>query len=56
MTKIQKAKELVSEIGKDKAIAFFQERIKAIGKPETFQQVCEISGNEVAINFIKEKL
>ena len=52
-TVIGKAKELMEEVGIEKAIAFFQKRIDDIGKPKNFQEVCNISGNETAIDFIK---
>jgi hypothetical protein len=52
-TVIGKAKELIEEVGTEKAIAFFQKRIDDIGKPKNFQEVCNISGNETAIDFIK---
>jgi len=52
-TVIGKAKELIEEVGNEKAIAFFQKRIDDIGKPKNFQDVCNISGNETAIDFIK---
>ena len=52
-TVIGKAKELIEEVGTEKAIAFFQKRIDDIGEPKNFQDVCNISGNETAIDFIK---
>ena len=52
-TVIGKAKELIEEVGNEKAIAFFQKRIDDIGEPKNFQDVCNISGNETAIDFIK---
>ena len=52
-TVISKAKELIEEVGTEKAIAFFQKRIDDIGKPKNFQDICNISGNETAIDFIK---
>lgn len=52
-TVISKAKELIEEVGTEKAIAFFQKRIDDIGEPENFQDICKISGNETAIDFIK---
>ena len=55
-TKIHKAKELIEELGTEKAIAFFQKRIDDIGKPKNFQDICNISGNETAIDFIKGKI
>lgn len=55
-TVISKAKELMEEVGTEKAIAFFQERIDLIGKPKNFQDICNISGNETAIDFINGKI
>jgi hypothetical protein len=52
-TVISKAKELIEEVGTEKAIAFFQKRIDDIGIPKNFQDVCNIAGNETAIDFIK---
>ena len=54
-TIIGKAKELVKEVGTEKAIAFFQKRIDDIGNPKNFQDICNISGNEIAIDFINGK-
>jgi hypothetical protein len=53
VTIIDKAKELILALGDEKAIAFFQKRINEIGEPKNFQDVCRISGNETAIDFIK---
>jgi hypothetical protein len=53
VTIIDKAKELILELGDEKAIAFFQKTINEIGEPKNFQDVCRISGNETAIDFIK---
>ena len=52
-TVISKAKELIEEVGTEKAIAFFQKRLDDIGEPKNFQDICKISGNETAIDFIK---
>lgn len=52
-TVISKAKELIEEVGTEKAIAFFQKRIDDIGEPKNFQDICNISGNQTAIDFIK---
>ena len=52
-TIIYKAKEMIKEVGTEKAIDFFQKRIDDIGKPKNFQDVCNISGNETVIDFIK---
>jgi len=55
MTVIGKAKELLEKEGKEKAIAFFEERIKKIGEPKNFQDICNISGNETAIKWLKDQ-
>jgi hypothetical protein len=54
-TVIDKAKELIEEVGAEKAIGFFQERIDLVGEPKDFQDICDISGSETAIDFIKGK-
>ena len=53
-TVIGKAKELIKSVGKDKAIEFFQKRIDLIGEPKTFQDICDMSGNETAVSYIKD--
>lgn len=55
-TVIGKAKELIEEIGPEKAIAFFQKIIDDMGEPKNFQDECNISGNETAIDFIKNSI
>lgn len=55
-TVIGKAKQLIEEIGTEKAIDFFQKRIDDIGEPKNFQDICNINGNKTAINFIKGKI
>ena len=52
MTIIDKARELKEQRGLNYAISFFEDRIKAIGKPKNFQDVCNISGNETAIEWL----
>lgn len=52
-TVISKAKELLETEGKEIAINFFQVRIDEIGEPKNFQDICNISGSEVAIEWIK---
>lgn len=54
-TIIDKAIELIEELGHEKAIEFFQKRIDEIGLPRNFQDICNISGNETAIDYIKGK-
>lgn len=56
LTVIDKAKELLEKEGKGKAIAFFEERIKDIGNPKNFQEVCNIAGNKTAIKWIKDQI
>tara|TARA_R110000772_G_scaffold3193_5_gene11559 strand:+ start:5352 stop:6185 length:834 start_codon:yes stop_codon:yes gene_type:complete len=56
MTIIGKAKELVEQHGEEYAIEFFENRINEIGDPKSFQDVCNISGNETAIQWIKGKI
>lgn len=56
MTIIDKAKELLAEHGKEYAIKFFKDRIKQIGTPQSFQDICNISGNETAIEWLKNKI
>jgi len=53
MTVIDKAIELVLEIGKDEAIKYFKNRIVV---PKNFQDICNNAGNETAIRYINEKL
>lgn len=52
----RESKELIESVGKEEAIAFFKKRIEEIGKPKNFQDVCNISGNETAIAYIKDKI
>ena len=54
-TVIDKAKELISELGKEGAIEHFNELIKEIGEPRNFEEICRISGLETAIDFINGK-
>ena len=53
MTVIGKARELIEEVGHEKAIAFFQKKIDDLGTPKSFQDECNISGWETAIDYIK---
>jgi len=55
-TVIGKAKELIESVGKDEAIKFFEDRIKKLGKPKDFEELCMLSGWETAIDFIKGKI
>lgn len=54
-TVIKYAKELVETVGKEKAIEVFENRIKEKGEPKNFEDICKISGWEVAINFNNPK-
>jgi hypothetical protein len=56
VTVIDKAKELISEVGEKQAIAYFEDRINKIGTPFTFEMVCRVSGLETAIDFIKNRI
>jgi len=56
VTVISKAKELIETVGSEKAIEFFQEIIDSIGEPKSFDDVCNISGNECAIKYIKDEM
>jgi hypothetical protein len=53
ITVIDKAIELIEKVGNKKAISHFQDRINKIGTPFTFEMVCEVSGLETAIDYIK---
>lgn len=55
-TVIKFAKELVSEHGKDYAIKVFEDRIKDLGEPKNFEEMCKVSGWEVAIQYIKGEI
>jgi hypothetical protein len=55
-TVIDKAKELLNELGKENAINFFQKRIDEIGKPKDFQDLSNISGYETAIEYLKKQI
>lgn len=54
ITVIDKAKELIQEVGKDKAIEYFEERIKNLTPPKNFGESCKIAGAEIAIGYIKK--
>lgn len=53
MTVIGKADELVAEVGKEKAIEFFENKIKELGEDKDFQTLCKKSGYETALMHIK---
>ena len=56
MTVIDKAKELLESHGEEYAIKFFENRINEIGEPKSFQDICNISGNETAIQWLKGEI
>lgn len=56
ITVIGKAKQLIEEVGHEEAIKHFEDRIMEMGEPKNFQDVCNITGLEVAIDFIKGKI
>lgn len=56
MTVIKKAKELIKEIGHEKAIEYFTKKVSIIGEPKSFLDLCNKSGWLVAIDFIKNDL
>lgn len=51
-----KARELLETEGKESAIAFFEERIKKIGEPKSFQDVYNISVNKIVIKWINDQV
>ena len=48
------ALRLKEELGKEKAIEFFENKIKGYGEPKNFADICKISGYETAIEIIKK--
>ena len=54
-TVIGKANELIKNIGHDKAIEFFEEKIELYKTNDngSFKSMCNISGLEVAVKYIK---
>jgi hypothetical protein len=54
MTVIGKAKELIEEVGHEKAIEFFENEIKELGEITSFDLECRLSGLETAIEFIRK--
>jgi hypothetical protein len=55
-TIIKYAKELVAEKGEEIAIKIFENRIKRLGKPKNFEEICKVSGWETAIQYIKGEI
>lgn len=55
-TIIKYANELVDKLGKEEAIKVFEERIKNIGEPKNFDEICKISSWETAILHIKGEI
>ena len=49
-----KADELIKEVGHDKAVEFFQNKIYETPYDGTFQTLCNISGLRSAIEYIKK--
>ena len=57
MTVIDKAIELVKKHGKEYAIKYFEDRIiDQKQQYKGFELLCQISGSETAIRYIKERL
>lgn len=55
VTVIDKAKELIDTVGKEKAIEYFEDRIKQHSPPKEFSDITKIAGAETAIEFIKKQ-
>ncbi len=53
-TVIGKADELIKEVGHDKAITFFEDKIYETENDGTFQTLCNISGLRVALDYVKK--
>lgn len=57
MSVIKKARNKVAELGEEKAIEYFQKQINAFPPPpNTFEDLCLISGLQIAIAFIKNEI
>lgn len=39
-----------------KPIKIFENRIKELGTPKNFEEVCKVSGWEIAIQYIKDEI
>lgn len=52
-TVIKYAKELIDTIGEEEAIKVFEKRISDLGTPKNFEELCKVSGWEIAIEYIK---
>jgi len=50
------AKELIETVGKEEAIKVFENRIKDMGVPKNFEELCKLSGWETAIQYIKGEI
>lgn len=55
VTVIDKAKELISTVGKEEAIEQLRSVIVAIGEPKSFEDACKISGLETAIDYCMDQ-
>jgi len=55
-TVISLAKELIASIGKEEAIKVFEKKIVDLGEPKNFEDMCVISGYEIAIAYIKDEI
>jgi hypothetical protein len=55
-TVISYAKELVETVGKEEAIKVFETRIKDMGEPKNFEEICKLSAWETAIQYIKGEI
>ena len=53
-TIFQHARELIESHGKEYAIAEYEKRIKELGEPKDFGEVCKLSGYETAIEYINK--
>jgi hypothetical protein len=55
-TVIKYAQELIDTVGKEEAIKVFEKRIGDFGEPKNFEELCKVSGWEVAIQYIKGEI
>lgn len=56
MSVITKAKELVEAVGKEEAIKLLEKKIKDLGEPKNFKEICILSGWETALNYVKGEI
>lgn len=52
---ISHAQELLETVGKEEAIKHFQDKIDSLTPPKNFQEICMISGNKTAIDYLNGK-